>query len=348
MVFPLLSTFSGVPANLQSKTVVVAPPGEQSRLPTALPKNFQRLVPQSETQMQFVANKKADLFDAMAGNDYSGVKEMIQQFWPLFDDAYIEYVQNWLSKTPVGLASLEVSPIADIATKSVDEMDRILGTLDFRNETTGIRPSVTFNVINPPRMFAAGGETSSPANSQQTPAEPAEGGGRVPAAPPPLTQLHLPSDFDFLPIRERQAILRDQGVMDNEILRDPRTFNLNGWTLRKAKDTTPTDDFAWSELYSAHPDQPFNRDLKKSRDPHMSGFPKPNKNPMDLWTKVNGELDLGLVEKPVNGIALHQVGVLSYSLRERSGLEFFHCLKDELGPAFLEKSCQIIGVGSRV
>ena len=33
-------------------------------------------------------------------------------------------------------------------------------------------------------------------------------------------------------------------------------------------------------------------------------------------------------------------------LRERSGLEF--SFKNELGPAFLENSCQIIGVGSRM
>jgi hypothetical protein len=71
-------------------------------------------------------------------------------------------------------------------------------------------------------------------------------------------------------------------------------------------------------MYSSHPDQPFNRDMKKSRDPHLSGFPKPKAFPggEDLWAKVNGELDLGLVDKPVNAIALHQaVSSMSLELR---------------------------------
>ena len=39
---------------------------------------------------------------------------------------------------------------ADIATKTVEEMDRILGEMDFKKETTslGIKPSVNISVLN--------------------------------------------------------------------------------------------------------------------------------------------------------------------------------------------------------
>jgi len=288
-----------------------------------------------EGTRKLCANKKADVFDAVAAGDSAAVQRNLQIFWPLFDAAYIEFVQNWL-KTKSITADLSNSPLQNMAKYSIDRIHEIVEACTFGDSLRDAQAQITEmttkaremqykqgKVAGRPGGTSSAGDIDFTHGTRPTSSFGAAGSvEEVLDAPMPI--VYIPRDFDFLPIRERQLILHQQGVLDNEVLKNPRLHTLasndvsSHYDFRSA-DGESHDDFPWSDVYSANPNQPFNVSVEKSGQKYAATFEQGGDSGNAGSGDPNGTRQQGEISGvggPKNGIALHQaLTSMSWELR---------------------------------
>ncbi|CAD7942805.1 unnamed protein product [Amoebophrya sp. A120] len=254
--------------------VLVDEAGQNSRGPSP----FMELVglgPESreESYRELCVNKKADIFDAVAAGDAPAVQRNLQIFWPLFDNAYVEFVQNWL-KAKGHVADLEASPLQNLAKLSLDRIHQIVSDCTFGNALQDAQTKVA-ELKQKAKEVRYRGPTNRPGEAAQSGGKYDDAGLAARArgmsdsmVGVDVPVIYIPKDFDFLPIRERQLILHQQGVLDNEVLKNPRLQTLASTEVSAYYDFRSAEgdehgDFPWTDVYSADPSQPFNVGAEK-------------------------------------------------------------------------------------